>query len=79
MLQAFAWFLASQGHLINVTTLAGQFFNRTQLKNLTETADGNFCLNLRTRALHTKAHEDWSDSHGPTHKNLLLWNHERKV
>jgi len=58
MLQAFAWFLASQGHLINVTTLAGQFFNRTQLKNLTETADGNFCLNLRTRALHTKAHED---------------------
>jgi hypothetical protein len=58
MLQAFAWFLASQGHLINVTTLAGQSFNRTQPWNLTETPDGNLCLNLRSKALRMKAHKD---------------------
>jgi hypothetical protein len=44
-----------------------------------ETADGNLCLNLRTQALHMKAHKDWSDSHGPMHKYKLLWNPERKV
>jgi hypothetical protein len=79
MLQVFAWFLASQGHLITVTTVAGQSFNRTHPRNLTENADGNFCLNLRTQALHMEAHKDWTDIHGPMHKNLLLWNPERKV
>jgi len=58
MLQAFAWFLAAQGHLITVTTLAGQSFNRTQPRNLTETADGYFCLNLRTQELLKKAYKD---------------------
>lgn len=79
MLRAFAWFLASQGHLITVTTLAGQSFNRTQPRKLTETADGNFCLNLHTQTLQMEAHKDWSDSHGPMHKNLHLWNPKRKV
>jgi hypothetical protein len=58
MLQAFAWFLASQGHLITVMTLAGQPFNRTQPRNLKETAAGNFFLNLRTHILHMNAHKD---------------------
>lgn len=58
MLQAFAWFLASQGYLITVTTLAGQLFNRTQPRNLRETADGNFCLNLRTQELYMKVHKE---------------------
>jgi hypothetical protein len=29
--------------------------------------------------LHMNAHKDWTDIHSPTHKNLCLWNPERKV